>query len=149
MLRLVRTRDVRIGETYLVEVPHALPERRYPMPSTEDLQAFAQWWRLQTLTGGRFRLTVTAVDAEAQPPAVEGLRVVDQSIVRVELVDEQLRDLGLPLSSAYYVQGVLYDAVGTVVELPELHTLRVPTRWLHSGDATRPRTHRNLDQLGR
>lgn len=146
MLGCVRTRDVRIGETYVVEVPHDLPRSRYP--ARHDDGCFAQWWRLQTLRGGRFRLTVTELDAAAAPPTAEGIRVVSRSWVRVDLTLEQALELGLP-PGGYSVEGLLRDADGRPVELPDVDTVRVPVRWLRPGDFERvPPTHRDLDKLG-
>lgn len=146
MLGSVRTRDVRVGETYVVEVPHSLPQSRYP--AGRDAGGFARWWQLQTLRGGHFRLTVTEIDADAAPPAVEGMRVVQLSHVRVDLTREQALDLGLP-PGAYSVEGLLRDVDDRPVELPDVDTVRVPIRWLHPGDFERvPQTHRDIDKLG-
>jgi hypothetical protein len=139
---VVRRRDVRVGETYLVEVPHQLPRHRYPA----DVQGHIQWWQLTVLSGARFRLTVTEVDLEvAGAAAVEGVRVVHRSNMRLELSADQVAALGLS-PGVYYVQGMLTDDTGRPVELPHVDTLRVPVRWLHPKDATRPDSHRDIDQ---
>ncbi|ATY17284.1 hypothetical protein CU254_42640 (plasmid) [Amycolatopsis sp. AA4] len=137
---------MRVGDTYVVEVPHSLPMSRYP--ARDEAGGFAEWWRLQTLRGGRFRLTVTEIDAAAAPPMAEGIRVVSRSWVRVDLTLEQAEQLGLP-PGEYSVDGLLRDAAGRTVELPEVSPVRVPVRWLRPGDFERtPPTHRDLDRLG-
>lgn len=137
----MRVRDVRVGDTYLVEVPHQLPPSRYPVdPLNPNL-----WWRLAWLRGARFRLSVTSIDRDADPPVVEGVRVVAQPFVVVDLTDEQIDDLGLP-PGRYQVEGVLYDNDHQAVDLPEVESMQVPVRWLHPADAARPPTHRDIDQ---
>lgn len=142
----VRTSDVRIGETYVVEVPHRLPRDRYPRPDTHELPAFVRWWRLVMLQGSRFRLTVTDLDRDTKPPMVDGLRVVPRSDVRLDLSVEQVAELGLP-PGAYCVRGTLTDIDGEPVELPDVESMRVPARWLYPLDADRPRwSHRDADE---
>jgi len=132
-----------VGETYVVEVPHQLPRSRYPLRI--DTEGFTEWWRLQALRGGRFRLTVTELDTAAIPPMAEGIWVVSQFWVRVDLTLEQALELELP-PGAYFVEGPLRDLNNHFVELPEVSTVRVPTRWLHprrlrttTTDTPRPR----------
>jgi len=142
----VRTRDVRLGETYLVEVPHRLPASRYPQ--TDHADPSSPWWRLWWWRGCRFRLIATELDAAADPPMVEGLRVVRQSVVRLDLAVEQVAELGLP-PGAYSVQGPLLDGNGRPVLLPDVDTVVVPVRWLYPADADRPPSHRDLDRHDR
>ena len=137
----VRTRDVRLGETYLVEVPQRLPADRYP----KDVLGMGLWWRLDWLRGCRFRVVVTKVDETAMPPMVEGLRKVPREFIRLDLSVEQVAELGLP-PGTYSLQGVLYDSNQRPAELPEVEPLRVPVRWLHPADAERsPYSHRDVD----
>lgn len=144
MLNRVRSRDVRVGESYVVEVPYRLPGSRYPM-HTDDARGFTQWWQLQGLRGGRFRLTVTDLDTATTPAMVEGIRVVSRSHVRVDLTLEQALELGLP-PGVYTVDGMLRDVNGDLIDLPDVSTVQVPVRWLHPSDFERiPPTHRDLD----
>lgn len=140
-------RDVRIGATYLVEVPHEIRADRYPELDTAPEAGALFGWRyaLFPLRGCRFRLTVTEVDTDAARPMVQGLRLVDRSYVHVELTTEQVAEFGLP-PGRYTLQGTLTDADDKPVRLPDLTTLRVPVRWLYPGDAQRPpHTHRDAD----
>jgi hypothetical protein len=130
----VRLRDVHVGETYLVEVPHRLPASRYPA----DVLGFGLWWQLAGLRGTRFHLTVTETGVDlAGTPAVEGLRVHTGSHGVVDLTVEQVAALGLP-PGVYRIQGVVQRLDGGLVELPDVQTLRVAVRWLHPLDQPRP-----------
>lgn len=126
----MRARDVRIGETYVVTVPQRLPSGRYPL-RTDDVSALAEWQQLHRLRGSRFRLTVTALDTTATPPMVKGIRIMPGSHVRLDLTPDQVQQLGLP-DGDYVLDGLLRDANGDLVELPDLSPLRVPARWIRT-----------------
>ncbi|MBF6302304.1 hypothetical protein IU459_32895 [Nocardia amamiensis] len=139
----MRARDIEIGCTYLVFVPYRLPTSRYPYRDQPGTPEWSWWW----MTGCRFRLTVTAVDAAGDPPMVEGLRVTESSWAELELSDEQAAALGLPYGR-YRVRGQIVDDRDWPVALPELRTLRIPARWLRPTGGPPPRTHIDLDTLG-
>jgi hypothetical protein len=92
---------------------------------------------LDWLRGCRLRLSVTAVDPQSAPPMVDGLRVVGDSSVEIDLSAEQVAALGLPPGD-YRVSGLLRAGDGRYVELPQVDELRVPVRWLHPLDELRP-----------
>jgi hypothetical protein len=100
----MRTRDVQVGQTYLVEIPHRLPHSCYPRRDAAG--GVTNWWRLDWLRGCRLRLSVTAVDPESTPPMVDGLHVVRDSYVEIDLSGEQVAALGLPPGD-YRVSGLL------------------------------------------
>ncbi|MEU9489321.1 hypothetical protein AB0D83_37800 [Streptomyces decoyicus] len=57
----MRTKDVRVGETYRCGVPFALPWRRYRPETMGD-----SWWPLSWLRGTYFPLAVVDVDTAAR-----------------------------------------------------------------------------------
>ena len=54
----MRLRHLRVGRTYLVEVPHELPRDRWPSEPWDP----AMWQRLLLLRSTRFPLTLTTLD---------------------------------------------------------------------------------------
>ncbi|WP_431950816.1 hypothetical protein [Nocardia lijiangensis] len=133
----MRARDVRIGELYVVEVPHRLPARAARVRAGE--------WELWRLRGCRFRAVVTALDTTVQPAAVEALRVTRHSITRVDLSADQCAALGLP-DGRYHLLGMIFDDDGHPIELPDLEPIRASVRWLYPVAEQRPPgTHRDID----
>lgn len=135
----MRIRDIEIGSTYLVFVPHRLPVDRYPDLFTPGAPAWSWGW----LRGCRFRFTVTEID----PPLVSGLRILDTAQARIELTDEQCAELGLPLGH-YRLVGTLFDDQNRMVRLPEVRAMEVPARWLQPVTDTPPRSHCDVDSIG-
>lgn len=123
----MRTKDVRVGQTYRCEVPFALPYRRYRPETMGD-----SWWALSWLRGTHFPLSVTDVDTEAR--TAQGLRMAATTRITVELTEDQVEAAGLPPGHSYQVTGMLLDADGEPVELPRVAALTVPVRWLHPMD---------------
>ncbi|MFI1840227.1 hypothetical protein [Streptomyces olivaceoviridis] len=64
----MRTKDVRVGETYRCEVPFVLPWRRYRPETMGD-----SWLPLSWLRGSYFALAVVDVDTAAR--TAQGLAV--------------------------------------------------------------------------
>ncbi|MCQ9132844.1 hypothetical protein [Streptomyces hilarionis] len=124
----MRTKDVRVGQTYRCEVPFALPYRRYRPDTMGD-----SWCALSWLRETYFPLSVTDVGTEARTAQV--LRMVSTIHVTVELTEDQVEALGLPPGRGYQVTGMLPDTEDEPVELPRVGTLTVPLRWLHLMDA--------------
>lgn len=126
----MRTRDIQVGETYMVCVPQRLPRRvRDRMPDTRE--EFTAGLRLHLYRGNRFDLTVTAADLDER--TVDGVERSTTSRVRVALTLEQVIALGLPdITSHYELEGTLHDAeTGTPVELPaSCSYTSIPMRWL-------------------
>ncbi|SES32344.1 hypothetical protein SAMN04487983_104283 [Streptomyces sp. yr375] len=81
----MRTKDVRVGQTYRCEVPFALPYRRYRPETMGD-----SWWVLSWLRGTYFPLSVTDVDTEAR--TAQGVRMASTSHVTVELTEDQVEE---------------------------------------------------------
>ncbi|MFE2384571.1 hypothetical protein [Streptomyces misionensis] len=124
----MRTKDVRVGETYRCEVPFALPWRRYRPETMGD-----SWWPLSWLRGMYFPLAVVDVDTAAR--TAHGLVMIEGSTrVTVELTEDQAQQAGLPPGDGYQVSGLLLDDEGDPVELPRIGILTVPLRWLHPMD---------------
>ncbi|MCZ0209588.1 hypothetical protein OZK63_29705 [Streptomyces sp. UMAF16] len=123
----MRTKDVRVGETYRCEVPLALPWRRYRPETMGD-----SWLPLSWLRGTYFQLSVVDVDTIAR--TAQGLVIGASPRVTVELTEDQAQEAGLPPEGGYQVSGTLLDAEGEPVELPRVGTLTVPLRWLHPVD---------------
>lgn len=138
----VRTRDVAVGGTYLVEVPHDLPPGRYPV-DVDSAESAAAWLRLNMLRGARFPLTVTSVDTSGSRPTAQGLRTLFWSHARVALTLEQALELGLP-PGAYEIAGQVSTPDGEPIELPHVEELTVPVRWLRPLDAPQRPTHRDI-----
>ncbi|WP_156747617.1 hypothetical protein [Nocardia sp. 852002-51244_SCH5132740] len=139
----MRARDVEIGHTYVVLVPHRLPIARYP-----DRQVPGTFmWVAGLLAGARFRLTVTGIDLDACPATVDGLRLIERAHTDVTLTGEQASALGLPPGHGYRVVGMLIDRTGRPARVPSLETVRVPVRWLCPPDDPRLQrdTHRDAD----
>ncbi|MFG3525041.1 hypothetical protein ACGF5S_32620 [Nocardia nova] len=133
----MRARDVQVGHTYVVLVPHRLPAARYP-----DRQIPGTFmWVAALLTGARFRLTVTGIDLDACPPTAEGLRLIERAHTDVALTRDQATALGLPPGQGYRIVGMLIDHTGHPARVPALETIRVPLRWLHCAED--PRLHRD------
>ncbi|ATY16961.1 hypothetical protein CU254_40935 (plasmid) [Amycolatopsis sp. AA4] len=126
-LGLVHVRDVEVGQTYDVTIPEHLPRSRYP----SGRSGYGLWDQLRFQCGERFALTVTAIDPDAEPPMVDGLRVLTFGHVEVELVDEQTAALGLP-PGRYRLTGAVRPehSVG-MVQFPHTVKMQVPARWLH------------------
>lgn len=68
----MRTKDVRVGQTYRCEVPYSLPLGRF-RPETMG----PSWWTLSLLRGTHFPLTVMDIDPQAR--TAEGLCVASSS----------------------------------------------------------------------
>ncbi|MGM0361669.1 hypothetical protein ACNFRX_16870 [Streptomyces griseoaurantiacus] len=114
----MRTRDVRVGQTYRCEVPFALPYRRYRPETMGD-----SWWALSWLRGTYFPLSVTDVDTEAR--TAQGLRMGSTT---VELTEDQVEAAGLPSGHGYQITGMLLDAEGDPVSCPKGSGLQEPLR---------------------
>ncbi|MEU4345450.1 hypothetical protein AB0H00_30065 [Nocardia sp. NPDC023852] len=140
----MRARDVEVGRTYVVLVPHRLPASRYP----DRFEPGTAHWDALWLAGARFRFTVTAVDRTASPPTAEGLRITERSHTVMVLTAEQVAGLGLPPGDEYRMLGMLVDTDDRPVYLPDIEPLTVPVRWLRSPDDPHldPRTHRDADR---
>jgi hypothetical protein len=124
----VRTKDVRIGQTYRCEVPFTLLPVRY-RPETLG----SSWWALSWLRGTYFPMTVVDVNLLAR--TAEGLRVAATTRITVDLTDDQVQAaVGLPPGHGYRVTGMLLDVESEPVELPRLASLTVPIRWLPPTD---------------
>ncbi|MGW1598799.1 hypothetical protein [Streptomyces sp. NPDC002343] len=137
----MRTKDVRVGETYRCEVPLALPWRRYRPETMGD-----SWLPLSWLRGTYFQLSVVDVDATAR--TAQGLVMGASPRVTVELTEDQAQEAGLPPGGGYQVSGMLLDAEGEPVELPRVGTLTVPLRWLHPVDTPVSPSHRDASARG-
>ncbi|MGW5519876.1 hypothetical protein [Nocardia africana] len=139
----MRARDVEIGHTYVVLVPHRLPVARYP----DRERLGTSMWMASLLMGARFRLTVSHVDYDTDPVSVEGLRLIERSHTEVTLTDGQATALGLAPKQGYRVVGSLVDRTGRVACLPSIEPIRVPVRWLRPTDDPRlaRTTHRDAD----
>ncbi|MEU2441809.1 hypothetical protein ABZ595_37355 [Streptomyces rubradiris] len=137
----MRTKDVRVGETYRCEVPLALPWRRYRPETMGD-----SWLPLSWLRGTYFQLSVVDVDTAAR--TAQGLVMGASPRVTVELTEDQAQDAGLPPGSGYQVSGMLLDAEGEPVELPRIGTLTVPLRWLHPVDTPVSPSHHDASVRG-
>ncbi|MHB6912720.1 hypothetical protein [Streptomyces sp. DB-54] len=138
----MRTKDVRVGETYRCEVPLALPLRRYRPETMGD-----SWWPLTWLRGTYFPLAVVDVDTAAR--TVQGLVMIEVSTrVTVELTEDQVQEAGLPPGDGYQVSGILLDAEGEPVELPRINTLTVPVRWLRPVDTPVSPSHHDASARG-
>ncbi|OBA50913.1 hypothetical protein A5780_30370 [Nocardia sp. 852002-20019_SCH5090214] len=140
----MHARDVRIGQTYVVLVPHRLPAARYPDRERPGLSM----WVARLLAGARFRLTVTSIDCDADPATVEGLRLIERAHADIELTNSQAAALGLATGQGYRVTGMLVDHTGRPAHIPSLETLRVPVRWLYPPEDPRLQraTHRDADR---
>ncbi|MEU6584924.1 hypothetical protein [Nocardia sp. NPDC046763] len=137
----MRARDVVVGQTYVVLIPHRISRGRHLDRDQPGTPASAWWW----MTGTRFRLTVTAVDSTSSPAMVEGRPLTEGPSIEVALTAEQiaaLTALGLP-QGEYRVRGRLLDHRDRIVGLPE--PLRVPARWLRPAEGFDDRTHLDLD----
>ncbi|MFE3725378.1 hypothetical protein [Nocardia sp. NPDC059154] len=91
----MRARDVVVGQTYAVLIPHRISPGRRLDRDQPGTPASAWWW----MTGTRFRLTVTEVDSTSSPAMVEGRPITEGKSIEVVLTDEQvtaLTALGLP-----------------------------------------------------
>jgi hypothetical protein len=106
-------------------------------------------WTLSWLLGTCFPLSVPDVDTEAR--AAQGLRMAASTRITVELTEDQVEAVGLPLGHGYQVTGMLLDADGESVELPRVAALTVSsagcTPWTRpsSVDTTTPRSGRLAD----
>lgn len=142
----MRVQDLRLGETYAVEVPDLLPHQQFSL----EALGFTVWWQWQRLRGCGFELTVTdlplAGDAD---PWVTGVRVAGDPYVEVRLSDDQVDGLGLPTGPGhgYRVVGTLMDRQGQPVTLPKTRRMMVPLSWLHLLGDERPPRSRPLDEL--
>ncbi|MEE6269108.1 hypothetical protein V2E29_26165 [Streptomyces diastatochromogenes] len=137
----MRTKDVRVGETYRCEVPFALPWRRYRPETMGD-----SWWPLSWLRGTYFPLSVVDVDIAAR--TAQGLVMGASTRVTVELTEDQAREAGLPPGGRYRVSGMLLDVEGEPVELPRISTLTVPLRWLYPVDTPVSSSHHDASLRG-
>lgn len=133
----MRVRYLRVGRTYLVEVPHELPRDRWPSEPWDP----AMWQRLLLLRSTRFPLTLTALDQDDR--MATGEHLINQSSASVPLHEDQVDELGL-LPGRYWIRGMLQDESGRPVSVPAIEELRVPTWWLHPLTAERPPSHRDL-----
>ncbi len=123
----MRARDIRIGHTYLVLIPHHLPIGRYP----DRDRLGTPTWVANFLTGARFHLTITSLDTDAHPTTAEGMRVIESSHTELVLTHDQIRTLGLSPEQHYRIVGSLVDDNERLVSWPALEALQVPVRWLH------------------
>ncbi|MFK4088325.1 hypothetical protein ACI2LF_29700 [Kribbella sp. NPDC020789] len=118
----MRSGEVEVGTTYLVEVPHVLEaERRLTFGA---------------LRGATFPLTVTTVEETE----VEGIRSVLSPTTAVTLTADQCLELGLP-EGTYEIIGNLRTPDGTPIVLPRVQTLTVPIGWLVPFTDDRPHGH--------
>ncbi|MFF4534136.1 hypothetical protein ACFY1P_33305 [Streptomyces sp. NPDC001407] len=125
----MRIRDIRVGGTYIVNVPQRIPPAvRDRVP--RDREEFAADMRLHLHRGRRFEITVTDVHVDAR--MVDGFESVTTSKVALPLTVEQVEALGLPESEeAYRIEGLVLDGEGAPVKLPTtLAYTGLPTRWL-------------------
>ncbi|WP_240351037.1 hypothetical protein [Streptomyces olivoreticuli] len=103
-------RDIRVGGTYVVNVPQRVP------PAVGDRvrrgrEEFAAGMRLHLHRGRRFEITVTEVHADTR--TVDGFESVTTSKVALPLTAEQAEALGLPESEeAYRIEGLVLDGEG-------------------------------------
>ncbi|WP_414170946.1 hypothetical protein ACMATS_38105 (plasmid) [Streptoverticillium reticulum] len=125
----MRTRDIRVGGTYIVNVPQRIP------PAVRDRvprgrEEFAADMRLHLHRGRRFEITVTDVHVDAR--TVDGFESVTTSKVALPLTVEQAEALGLPeTGQPYMIEGLVLDAERMPVKLPTtLAYTGLPTRWL-------------------
>ncbi|WP_157122208.1 hypothetical protein [Nocardia violaceofusca] len=95
----MRARDMDIGQTYVVLVPHRLPAARYP----ERERLGTSMWMARLMTGTRFRLTVTSIDLDTDPATAEGWRLIERAHTDIELTDGQAAVLGLSGGQGYRV----------------------------------------------
>ena len=128
----VRSRDVRAGSTYRVEIP-----QRITGAQAEDL-------RMTVLSGCMFDLTVIDVDTACTPATVQGIRTLTRIRVVLPLTIEQEVDLGLTPGAHEVVGYVQRAGGGDPIELPVVETLTVPVRWLHALDSVPSRNHRDI-----
>ncbi|MCX5278221.1 hypothetical protein [Streptomyces virginiae] len=136
----MRTKDVRVGQTYRCEVPYSLPLGRF-RPETMGPSC----WTLSWLRGTHFPLTVVDIDPQAR--TVEGLRVATSTRVTVDLTDDQVQAVGLP-PGRNQVAGMLLDVEGEPVELPRAVSLTVPIRWLRPTDTPASSSHHDASVRG-
>ncbi|MET9083644.1 hypothetical protein ABZX77_17410 [Streptomyces sp. NPDC004237] len=126
----MRTREIQVGETYMVCVPQRLPPHvRDRRPGSRE--EFTAGLRLHLYRGNRFDLTVTAVDPVKR--TVDGYESATTSRVRLALTLEQVITLGLPdITGHYEIEGTLPDVEANApVELPTSCSYTfIPTRWL-------------------
>ncbi|MEV0537626.1 hypothetical protein [Kitasatospora sp. NPDC050463] len=103
----MRVQDIQTGETYQVKVPQRLPPalRHRPVHTPSDFYADM---RLIRLRGGRFELTVTAVDPDAA--TVDGYEATTITCVSIQLTDDQAILLGLPTETTYEIIGFVSPA---------------------------------------
>ncbi|MFF8910977.1 hypothetical protein [Streptomyces olivaceoviridis] len=137
----MRTKDVRVGETYRCEVPFAFPWRRYRPETMGD-----SWLPLSWLRGSYFPLTVVDVDTAAR--TAQGLVMGASARVTMELTEDQAREVGLPPGGDYQVSGMLLDSEGEPIELPRINSLTVPLRWLHPVDTPVSPSHHDASIRG-
>ena len=135
----MRSRDVRTGQAYRVEVP-----QRLPVVSPSRANALVDSFRLSLLRGCRFEITVIDLDTSRSPATVQAIRTLTQASVVLPLSIEQAVGLGLS-PGAYEVFGYLRSSTdGQAVELPTVQTLTVPVRWLHSLESVPSLNHRDI-----
>ncbi|MGA4786964.1 hypothetical protein [Nocardia sp. AB354] len=139
----MRARDIRIGHTYVVLVPHRLPAARYP----DRERPGTSMWMAGLMTGARFRLTVTSVDPTAEPATAQGIRLIERAHAAIMLTDDQAAAIGLAPEQGYCGVGSLIDHNGLPARVPSLETIRIPVRWLHTIDDPHLQrcTHRDAD----
>ena len=134
----MRSNDVRVSETYRVEVPQRLP----PEPAF-PLWAAAERAALVLLQGCWFELSVPDLDVTRSPATVHGIRLLRRTNMVLPLNSAQAAELGLPTGSyeiTGYVRPVDDEAV---VSMPAVQTITVPVRWLHTLASKPSRNHRN------
>jgi hypothetical protein len=124
----MRVQNIEVGQAYTVQIPHSLPGSRYPI-TRDNPDGAHMIYRLKTMLGHRFALTVTEVDGDT----VTGLRERSSPYVdSIELLPEQIDALRLTAGARYFIRcGSLFDADQQPVRLPLAETLTVPARWLH------------------
>lgn len=124
----MRSRDIRVGETYIVNVPQRIPPALRDR-ALDSRQEFAASMRLHLQQGKRFDLTVT--DFHPDTRTVDGFESTT-SKVALPLTEEQAEALGLPPTQCpYTIEGLVHDDEDTLVGLPTtLAYTGLPARWL-------------------
>lgn len=106
----MRTKDVRVGETYRCEMPFALPWRRYRPETMGD-----SWWPPSWLRGTYFPLSVVDVDTAARTTL--GLVTGASTRVTVELTENQAQEAGLPPGGGLELHLQTHASTPTLTEM--------------------------------
>lgn len=135
----VRSRDVRTGQAYRVEVPQSLP-----VVSSSSANALVDSLPLTLMRGCRFELTVIEIDTSGSPATVQGIRTLTHASVVLPLGVEQTTELGLSPGADEVVGYLRSSTDGQAVLLPTVQALTVPIRWLHTLDSAPSPTQRDI-----